>query len=80
MNKNNIAILAFIVLLAAGISYWAGNALLGSKTLKPVTVKTAQPINPEIQKPESTVFYPDAINPTIPIAIGDNNNQSPIGQ
>lgn len=79
MNKNNIAILVFIVFLAAGISYWVGSSLLGSRSLKPVTVKTAQPIDTAIQKPESAVFYTDAINPTIPIAIGDSA-QSPIGQ
>lgn len=79
MNKNNIAILVFIVFIAAGISYWVGNAVMGSRSLKPVEVKTAQPIESTIQKPESTVFYRDAINPTVPIAIGDSG-QSPIGQ
>lgn len=77
MNKNNIAILILIVAVAAGIGYGVGNALLGSKTLKPVTVKTATPISSEISKPESSVFSESAINPTVQITIGDNT-QNPL--
>lgn len=78
MNKNNIAILILIIAVAAGVSYAAGNALLGSKALKPVTVKTATPISSEVSKPESLVFPGDAINPTVQITIGDNTN-NPLG-
>lgn len=74
MNKNNFAILILIVAIAAGIGYAVGNALLGSKTLKPVTVKTATPISSEISKPEASVFSENAINPTVQITIGDNTH------
>lgn len=78
MNKNNYAILILIVAIAAGISYAAGNALLGSKALKPVTVKTTTPIKSEISEPETAVFPGDAINPAVQITIGDNT-QNPLG-
>ena len=77
MNKNNIAILILIIAVAAGVSYAVGNAVLGSKALKPVTVKTATPITSDINKPESKVFFEGAINPTVQITIGDNT-QNPL--
>jgi hypothetical protein len=77
MNKNNFAILILIVAVAAGISYAVGNAVLGSKALKPVTVKTTTPIKAEISEPDVAVFPSDAINPTVQITIGDNT-QNPL--
>ncbi len=74
MNKNNFAILILIVAIAAGVGYSVGNALLGGKSLKPVTVKTAAPIASEVSKPEASVFSEDAINPTVRITIGDNTD------
>jgi hypothetical protein len=79
MNKNNFAILILVVVVIAGASYAIGNALLGSKSFKPVTVETATPIAPEVTQPEPTVFSSDAINPTVPISIGDTSNQNPLG-
>lgn len=77
MNKNNFAILVLIVAIAAGISYAAGNALLGSKSFKPVTVKTTTAIKSDIIKPDTSAFPGDAINPTVQITIGDNT-QNPL--
>lgn len=78
MNKNNIAILIFIVVVAGGISYAVGSAVLGKRTNKPVQVETATAISADIVDPEPSVFTSDAINPTVQITIGDNN-QNPLG-
>lgn len=78
MNKNNFAVLILIIAVAAGVSYGVGNAVLGGKALKPVTVKTATPIKAEVSAPEASVFPGDAINPTVQITIGDNT-QNPLG-
>lgn len=77
MNKNNIAILVLIIAVAAGVSYGVGNAVLGTKALKPVTVKTTTPLKSEVSEPESSVFFIEAINPTVQITIGDNT-QNPL--
>lgn len=78
MNKNQIAILILIVAVAGLVSYFAGSAILGDKVSKPVDVETIEPLSSEIVKPDSTVFALDAINPTMPIAIGATG-QNPLG-
>ncbi len=78
MNKNNIAILIVIVLVAAGFSYGIGTALLGDRVSKPQDVEVVDAISSEIAEPDKTVFANDAINPTVQITISDNN-QNPLG-
>lgn len=78
MNKNNIAILIVIVLVAAGFSYGIGTALLGDRVSKPQDVEVVDAISSEIAEPDKTVFSNDAINPTVQITISDNN-QNPLG-
>jgi hypothetical protein len=78
MNKNQISILVLIVAITGLASYFAGSAVLGDKVSKPVSVPTVEPISTEIVKPDQTVFTPDAINPTVPIAIG-GTGQNPLG-
>lgn len=78
MNKNNYAILILIIAVAAAVSYGVGTTVLGNRTKKPVDVEDARLISTEITKPEKNVFALDAINPTVKIIIGDNN-QNPIG-
>lgn len=78
MNKNNIAVLILLVAIVALIAYVAGNAVLGGRTSKSVEVEQARPISADVVKPEKDVFNVDAINPTVQITIGDNN-QNPIG-
>lgn len=78
MNKNQISILVLIVAIVGLASYFTGSALLGDKVSKPVTVPTVEPLSTEIVKPDPTVFTTDAINPTVPIAIG-GTGQNPLG-
>lgn len=78
MNKNQIAILVLIVAVAGLASYFAGSALLGDKVSKPVNVEIIDPLSADIVAPDPTVFTRDAINPTVPIAIGPTG-QNPLG-
>lgn len=78
MNKNQIAILVLIVAIAGLASYFAGSAVLGDKVTKSVDVETIEPLTSEIVQPDVTVFTEDAINPTVPIAIG-STGQNPLG-
>lgn len=80
MSKNRIAILILIVGFAAMIAYFAGQKILSyTDTSKPVDVEVARPITDTVVKPDPSVFNDDAINPTVRITIGENN-QDPIGQ
>jgi hypothetical protein len=78
MNKNQIAILVLIVAVAGLVSYFASSAILGDAISKPVNVETIEPLSSEIVPPDPTVYTKDAINPTVPIAIG-TPGQNPLG-
>lgn len=78
MNKNNIAVLVLVIALVALFSYFLGSAVLGGQTSKAVSVEKAKLIQPDVIAPEKNIFNSDAINPTVKITIGENN-QNPIG-
>lgn len=79
MKKNEIALLVLIVAISVGIAYAIGQSIFGSATTKPVQVETVTAISPEVQPPNETVFNENAINPTVPVKIGDPSNQQPFG-
>ena len=78
MNKNQIAILVLIVAIAGLASYFTASALLGDKVSKPVDVEYVEVLSADVVPPDPTVFTQDAINPTVPIAIG-TTGQNPLG-
>lgn len=77
MKKNEIAVLILVASLAAFVTYLIANALLGGHTAQPVDVESATPISSEITQPSKEIFNSKAINPTVPIKIGDGDNKSP---
>lgn len=79
MKKNEIALLILIVAISVGIAYAVGQSIFGKATTKPVSVETATPISANIDKPSEAIFNENAINPTVPVKIGDPSNQQPFG-
>jgi hypothetical protein len=79
MKKSDIALLILIVSVSVVISFLLGQAFLGKSIAKPVDVETVQPISADIVEPDSKIFNRNAINPTVPIKIGDTTNQQPFG-
>ena len=79
MKKNEIALLILIVAVSIGIAYAIGQAIFGNATTKPVEVETVKAISSEVQQPEERIFNEQAINPTVPVRIGDPSNQQPFG-
>ena len=79
MKKNEIALLVLIVAISIGIAYAAGQALFGGASTKPVSVETATAVSPDVQQPDESIFNLNAINPTVPVKIGDPSNQQPFG-
>lgn len=70
-----------MVILIASISILAAYFIVGSlpvfqDTAKPVKVKTATPIAEKIVPPDSTLFNPEAINPTVEVIIGNEAQDS----
>ena len=66
-------IFSIIIIATAGtlFSYFLVNSLLGDPNLEIVNVKTIQEISPAIDSPDSELFNPDAINPTVEVFVGE---------
>lgn len=79
MKKNEIALLILIIGISVGAAYMVGQAVFGKATTKPVDVETATLITATIEYPSETIFNENAINPTVPVRIGDPSNQQPFG-
>lgn len=79
MKKNEIALLILIIAISVGIAYAIGQSIFGKATTKPVDVETATAISSEIDSPSAAIFNENAINPTVPVRIGDPSNQQPFG-
>lgn len=79
MKKSDIALLILIVSVSLGVAYFAGQALLGGQIQQPVPVEKTEAIKPDVVQPDATVFNKDAINPSVPINIGNSTNQAPFG-
>lgn len=80
MKKSDIALLALIVSISLGAAYFAGQAVIGATKQGAAQVETVDAISPEVQEPDSRIFNKEAINPAVPIKIGDSTNQQPFGQ
>lgn len=77
MKKTDIAMIILIASVSMLIAYFAISAIPGLQSVnKPVSVKTASPISSDIGQPDGSVFHDGAINPTIPVTIGGNNDSS----
>ena len=80
MKKSDIALLIVIVAISLGISYFVGKAVLEQFVQSDTEVERTDAISSEIIPPSQDVFNDQAINPAVPINIGDSNNQQPFGQ
>ncbi len=71
MKNSDIAALIVIASLSMLVAYFVADAVIGKPTSESVKVKTIAPISAEVQKPDSSIFNKDAINPTVEVVIGD---------
>lgn len=80
MKKNDIALLILIVSISVIGAYFIGKAVIGYSKQGEAKVETVEKIDAQISAPDPTIFNSDAINPAVPIKIGDSTNQQPFGQ
>ena len=80
MKKSDIAVLAMIVSISLIASYFAGQAVIGATKQGAAEVETVEAISPEVPEPDARIFHKEAINPAVPIKIGDSTNQQPFEQ
>jgi hypothetical protein len=76
MKKSDIAMIILIASVSVMISYFVAKALIGDTANDSVTVKTADEISTDVEKPDSSIFNSKAINPTVQVIIGDQSGGS----
>ena len=73
MKKTDVAMIILIASVSILIAYFVVKSIpLFNDAQKPVKVKTAEPITSTIDEVDKTVFNKDAINPTVEVIIGAN--------
>lgn len=71
MKRTDIAMIILIASVSMLVSYFVAKSVLGDIQSEAVTVKTADPISPEVTEPDTRVFNEDAVNPTVEVFIGE---------
>ncbi len=79
MKRSDIALLILIASITLVISFLVVKALFGEPSAQQTSVEKVEPISATLDKPPTTVFNEEAINPTVVIQIGDPSNQQPFG-
>lgn len=73
MKKTDIAMIILIASVSILIAYFVANSLpIFQDTRKPVTIKKADPITATVDEVDKTVFNKEAINPTVEVIIGSD--------
>lgn len=76
MKKSDIAMIILIASVSVLVAYFVAKALIGDTANQSITVKTTEQITTDIDKPDSSVFNSNAINPTVQVIIGDQSGGS----
>ena len=71
MKNSDVAAIILIASISVLVAYFVADAVIGKPSSESVKVKTIAPISADVQRPDPTIFNKDAINPTVPVVIGD---------
>jgi len=71
MKNSDVAVIIVIASISVLVAYFVADAVIGKPTGGSIKVKTIDPISTEVQSPDSSIFNKNAINPTVPVVIGD---------
>ena len=71
MKQSDIFSIIIIATVGTLASYFGVNAFLGDPNLESANVKTIEAISPDLETPDSELFNPAAINPTVEVYVGD---------
>jgi hypothetical protein len=77
MKKNDIGGLLLIVIITGVVAYFVANAVIGEPKNNPVQVEKVTPIAPDFPAPDERVFNSDAIDPTVEVSGGTQNQNAP---
>jgi hypothetical protein len=76
MKKQDLIIVAIIVIFSAGFSYFLVGQFLNPNNEKR-TAENVTAIKPDFPLPDNTVFNDKAVNPTVKIKIAPGKNDKP---
>ncbi len=71
MKQSDIFTIIIVATIGTLGAYFGVNAFLGDPNMKFVTYKTIDEITATVESPDSELFNPDAINPTVEVYVGD---------
>lgn len=71
MKQSDIFSILIIATVGTIISYFVVNSFLGNPDLQYANIKTISAISPDLAEPDSELFNPSAINPTVEVYVGE---------
>lgn len=71
MKQSDIFSILIIASVGTLISYFVVNSFLGNPDLQYANIKTIEAISPDLEEPDSELFNPAAINPTVEVFVGE---------
>lgn len=74
MKKSDIAMIILIASVSVLVAYFTSSALVGDVSEESVQVKTAEEISTDVVDPDPEIFNKDAINPTVEVIVGNNDD------
>ena len=84
MKQKDIVPLIFIVIFSGVISYFLSNAVISSPKNRQQEVEVVEAISADFpvtnEKPYTTIFNKEAVNPTQKIEIGNESNDKPFNE
>lgn len=75
MKKTDWAMIILIASFSTMIAYFVVKPIMGDPREDTATIKTIEKIDSSIEEPSEEMFNKDAINPTVRVTIGENNQQ-----
>lgn len=80
MKQKDWTLIGVVVVISAVLSFVLSNFLFGGTKNRQERVEVVQAITPEFNNPNEKYFNKDSNNPTQPIRIGEDNNNTPFNQ
>lgn len=77
MKKQDIGLIAIIVIISAVVSLIISNKIFASPSNRQQQVEVVQPITADFTQPDNRYFNKDAFDPTQTITIGQSTNADP---
>ena len=71
MKQSDLFSIIIIATIGTLASFFIVNSFLGDPNLKSENIKTVDAITAELVKPDSELFNPASINPTVEVFVGD---------